>query len=85
MDAEELRAKATAWRQLNARRYADKRRFGATAAGAGQAKPEMPPEHVRKIVKDHGDMSLRKFGTDKRVYLGALKFLPLAVMKLLEV
>ena len=44
----------------------------------------MPPEHVRKIIKDHGDMSSRKFRHDKRVYLGALKFVPHAVYKLLE-
>ncbi|EDR30125.1 pre-mRNA-processing-splicing factor, putative [Entamoeba dispar SAW760] len=44
----------------------------------------MPPEHIRKIVKEHGDMSSRKFSKDKRVYLGALKFLPHAVYKLLE-
>lgn len=30
----------------------------------------MPPEHVRKIIRDHGDMSSRKFRHDKRVYLG---------------
>ena len=35
---------------------------------------EMPVEHLRKIVKDHGDMSSRKFRNDKRVYLGALKY-----------
>jgi pre-mRNA-processing factor 8 len=44
----------------------------------------MPPEHVRKIVRDHGDMSDAKFRHDKRVYLGALKFVPHAVYKLLE-
>lgn len=35
-------------------------------------------------MKDHGDMSSRKFRSDKRVYLGALKFIPHAVYKLLE-
>ena len=45
---------------------------------------EMPPEHIRKIIKDHGDMSNRKFRNDKRVHLGALKYVPHAVMKLLE-
>ncbi len=35
-------------------------------------------------VQDHGDMSSRKFRHDKRVYLGALKFVPHAVYKLLE-
>ena len=44
----------------------------------------MPAEHVRKIVKDHGDMSSKKFRNDKRVYLGALKYVPHAVLKLLE-
>ncbi|ELP90364.1 pre-mRNA-processing-splicing factor, putative [Entamoeba invadens IP1] len=44
----------------------------------------MPPEHIRKIVKDHGDMSSRKFKCDKRVYLGALKYIPHAIYKLLE-
>lgn len=44
----------------------------------------MPPEHVRKVIRDHGDMSSRKFRHDKRVYLGALKFVPHAVYKLLE-
>ena len=44
----------------------------------------MPPEHLRKIVKDHGDMSAKKFRHDKRIYLGALKYVPHAVLKLLE-
>lgn len=39
---------------------------------------------MRKIMKDHGDMSSRKFRNDKRVHLGALKYVPHAVMKLLE-
>jgi len=33
---------------------------------------------------DHGDMSNRKFRNDKRVHLGALKYIPHAMMKLLE-
>lgn len=35
-------------------------------------------------LQDHGDMSSKKFRHDKRVYLGALKFVPHAVYKLLE-
>lgn len=42
------------------------------------------PEHVRKIIKDHGDISNRKFRNDKRVHLSAPKYIPHAVMKLLE-
>lgn len=44
----------------------------------------MPPEHLRKIVKDIGDVSQKKFTNEKRSYLGALKFMPHAVLKLLE-
>ena len=44
----------------------------------------MPPEHIRKIIRDHGDMSSRKYRHDKRVYLGALKYMPHALLKLLE-
>ena len=65
---------------MNAKRYSTTRKFGYVEP----AKEEMPPEHVRKIIKDHGDMSSRKFRHDKRVYLGALKFVPHAVYKLLE-
>ena len=51
---------------------------------ARPARPRHDAEHVRKIIRDHGDMSSRKFRHDKRVYLGALKFVPHAVYKLLE-
>ncbi len=71
---------ARKWKQLNTKRYADKRKFGY----AQVQKEDMPPEHVRKIIRDHGDMSSRKFRADKRVYLGALKYVPHAVFKLLE-
>ncbi|CCO20677.1 predicted protein [Bathycoccus prasinos] len=75
-----LRITPRKWQNLNAKRYSDKRKFGYTEP----EKEQMPPEHVRKILKDHGDMSSRKFRSDKRVYLGALKFIPHAVYKLLE-
>lgn len=65
---------------MNNKRYADKRKFGFVEA----PKEDMPAEHVRKIIRDHGDMSSRKFRHDKRVYLGALKYVPHAVYKLLE-
>eukprot|EP00978_Attheya_sp_CCMP212_P010513 scaffold25480_cov57-Attheya_sp.AAC.4 len=44
----------------------------------------LPPEHVRKILSDHGDMSAKRYSSEKRVYLGALKYVPHAVFKLLE-
>ena len=78
--AESLNTKQQQWQQLQKKRYAAKRTHGYRQT----QKEEMPPEHVRKIVRDHGDMSSKKYRNDKRVYLGALKFVPHAVFKLLE-
>ncbi|OMP01351.1 JAB1/Mov34/MPN/PAD-1 [Corchorus olitorius] len=75
-----LEEKARKWMRLNSKRYGDKRKFGFVET----QKEDMPPEHVRKIIRDHGDMSSKKYRHDKRVYLGALKFIPHAVYKLLE-
>lgn len=76
----ELEDKAKKWQQLQSKRYAEKRKFGFV----DNQKEDMPPEHVRKIIRDHGDMTHKKFKNDKRVYLGALKYMPHAVLKLLE-
>ena len=72
-----LQEKARKWANLQARRFGQKRRYGFVDT----YKEDMPAEHVRKIVKDHGDMSSKKFKADKRVYLGALKYVPHAVYK----
>lgn len=99
MSEEKLQEKARKWQQLQTKRYriqswlhksvltqsmdcryAEKRKFGFVDT----QKEDMPPEHVRKIIRDHGDMTNRKFRHDKRVYLGALKYMPHAVLKLLE-
>ncbi|QLQ77845.1 hypothetical protein HG537_0A00920 [Torulaspora globosa] len=47
-------------------------------------KPEMPPEHLRKIIDTHSDMASKRFNYDKRAFLGALKYMPHAMLKLLE-
>lgn len=77
---DEMDEKARKWQALNQKRYGMKRINNVTDAG----KDFMPPEMIRKIIKDHGDMSSRKFRHDKRVYLGALKYVPHAIYKLLE-
>lgn len=71
---------SSAWRKIQGRRYGPKRRTGGSEAN----KELLPPEHLRKIVRDHGDMSSGKYRTDRRVYLGALKYVPHALYKLLE-
>ncbi|ORX49188.1 pre-mRNA-processing-splicing factor 8 [Hesseltinella vesiculosa] len=78
--SQHLDDKARKWQQLQSKRYGDKRKFGFIE----HEKADMPPEHLRKIIKDHGDMSAKKFKHDKRIYLGALKYMPHAVLKLLE-
>lgn len=75
-----LEQKAKRWQSLQSKRYTSKRRFGLVEV----VKEPMPPEHLRRIIKEHGDMSSRKYRSDKRVYLGALKYIPHAVLKLLE-
>lgn len=47
-------------------------------------KVELPPEHLRKIMDNHSDMTSKRFNYDKRAFLGALKYMPHAVLKLLE-
>ena len=66
--------------QFMTKKFAPKRKFGYVESG----KEPLPCEVLRKIIKDHGDMSSKKFKQDKRVYLGALKYIPHAVYKLLE-
>ncbi|KAI3617313.1 hypothetical protein CBS9595_003222 [Malassezia furfur] len=78
---EQLASKSRKWTQSQSRKYGDRR--GKTAF-VDTGKQELPPEHVRKIIKDHGDMSNRKFRAEKRVHLGALKYVPHAMLKLLE-
>ncbi|KAJ6416069.1 hypothetical protein OIU84_004800 [Salix udensis] len=51
-----LEEKARKWQQLNTKRYSDKRKFGFVET----QKEDMPPEHVRKIIRDHGDMSSKE-------------------------
>ncbi|KAL8922745.1 MAG: hypothetical protein Q9172_003460 [Xanthocarpia lactea] len=68
------------WLRTQRNRFGEKRKGGFVET----QKADMPPEHLRKIVKDIGDVSQKKFSSDKRSYLGALKFMPHAVLKLLE-
>ncbi|CCK70335.1 U4/U6-U5 snRNP complex subunit PRP8 KNAG_0E00670 [Huiozyma naganishii CBS 8797] len=47
-------------------------------------KVDMPPEHLRKIIESHTDMTSQRYNYDKKAFLGALKYMPHAVLKLLE-
>ena len=58
--------KKSSWLRPQKNRFGEKRknRFA-----------DMPPEHPRKIFRDISDVSQKKFSTDKRAYLGALRFM----------
>jgi len=68
------------WLRSQRQRFGEKRKAGFIET----QKADLPPEHLRKVFRDIGDVSQKKFTTDKRSYLGALKFMPHAVLKLLE-
>merc|ERR1740124_588384 len=79
--------KSKRWSKLQSKRYSHRRRFNAqnpTKSHAQTQKDSLPPEHLRKILQDHGDMTSKRYSSDKRIYLGALKYAPHAVFKLLE-
>ncbi|KAF2002138.1 pre-mRNA processing splicing factor 8 [Amniculicola lignicola CBS 123094] len=72
--------KKAEWKRHQRQRFSEKRKKGFVEA----QKVDMPESHLRKSFRDIGDVSQKKFTADKRSYLGALKFMPHAVLKLLE-
>lgn len=82
-----IEEKAKRWSKLQSKRYSHRKRFSATNSSTNQIqmqKDSLPPEHIRKILQDHGDMSSKRYQSDKRIYLGALKYAPHSIFKLLE-
>lgn len=51
MSQEALDAKSRKWNSLQGRR------FGSKRSTKVESKAQLPPEALRRIVKDHGDMS----------------------------
>lgn len=85
---EQLDIRKKKWLQLQKRRYGTSFKSsnsnGKKSGLVQLAKADMPPEHLRKIITDHGDMSSKKFQADKRSFLGSLKYMPHAILKLIE-
>lgn len=44
----------------------------------------MPPEHVRLVMREHGDMTAKKWQSDKAATICALRYIPHAILKLFE-
>lgn len=75
-----LEEKAKRWAKLQAKKYSHKR----MQTFSTPQKAQMPPDFLRKILQDHGDMTSKRYQSEKRLYLGALKYVPHALYKLLE-
>lgn len=45
---------------------------------------EMPPEYLRKLLDNQSNMTSKRFDYDKKTSLGALRYMPHAILKLLE-
>jgi pre-mRNA-processing factor 8 len=69
-----------AWLKLNKQRHNVRDTFKA----ATTAKAPLPPEYLRKIIRDHGNMTDPKYKDHRRLYIGALRFMPHAILKLME-
>ena len=72
---EALKIRARKWQQKRVKKFKQETKGRLVS----MQNSDMPVEQLRKIVKDHGDMSSRKFRNDKRIYLGALKYLTFLV------
>ncbi|KAH9601384.1 PRO8NT domain [Trypanosoma melophagium] len=68
------------WRSLNTRRYG----YRAAYHEAVDQEDDVPPEYLRKIVKDNGDLAGKRFNTERKLCVALLKYIPLALYKLLE-
>ena len=66
---EALKIRARKWQQKRVKKFKQESKGRLVS----MQNSDMLVEQLRKIVKDHGDMSSRKFRNDKRIYLGALK------------
>lgn len=82
IDIETLKERTEKWKKLQKQRFTEKKVQKGTYVH--NVKFEMPPEHIRKIMTSQGDLSSRSFNNEKRAMLGALKYLPHALLKLLE-
>ena len=62
--------KARKWHQVRSEKLKQKTKISIV----DMSQMEMGPEHLRRIIMDHGDMSSKRYKDDKRVYLRAMKY-----------
>lgn len=82
-----LEEKARRWAKLQKKRYSHRKMaLGGSNNNQQQQhqKDLLPADFLRKILQDHGDMTSKRYQSEKRIYVGALKYVPHAIYKLLE-
>ncbi|EPY39064.1 pre-mRNA-processing factor 8 [Angomonas deanei] len=76
---EDRRQFISEWRRENTKA------FGFRSHKAALEKKDLQPvEFIRKIVKDNGDLSGKRFKTERKLCVSMLQYAPLALYKLLE-
>ncbi|KAG8345580.1 PRO8NT PrP8 N terminal domain [Trypanosoma vivax] len=75
-----MQRRVAEWRTLNTKRHG----YRTVYSEAVGEKDEVPPEYLRKLVKDNGDLSGKRFNTERKLCVALLKYMPLALYKLLE-
>ena len=61
------------WLQLQKRRFAEKETGKGTYVHSTKIRNTVLPEHLRKIIRDHGDLSTKKVASDKRSSITCIK------------
>lgn len=84
LNTEDLEIRKKNWLQTQKHRFRDVKSASKKNGLVRPTKSELPAEHLRKIMYDHGDLSSKKVASDKRSHLGSLKYMPHAILKLLE-
>jgi pre-mRNA-processing factor 8 len=78
---EDAAEKAKRWNEMQNQQYDEPKKMQPFSA---PQKEVMPADFLRKILQDHGDMTSKRYQSERRLYLGALKYVPHALYKLLE-
>lgn len=82
IDSSVLSTRTSKWKMVQKMRFTEaKTRKGNRVQITSS---EMPPEYLRKIINDQSDLSSSVFNKEKKAMLGALKYMPHALLKLLE-
>lgn len=78
---DEIRYRVVQWKRLRKLHFKLEKKKVSSKTGSQM---ELPPGHLRQIIKSHGDFLHRKFAGQKRLAIGGMKYAPHAILKLFE-